>query len=102
LNFFKRPVPGTDTGSAKPSEQGTSPRAKKPPSLPEPLPEPEVIEGNQDSDWALWEDSVAFQDSQMQSDFGTLKASEVRESSKVKPADEPDPFAFEKVRRRTP
>ncbi len=26
---------------------------------------PEVIEGNQESDWALWEDSVAFQDSQI-------------------------------------
>ena len=31
----------------------------------EPIPTGEVVEGNQDSDWAAWEDSVAFQDSQM-------------------------------------
>ena len=30
-------------------------------------PLPEVTEGNEQSDWALWEDSVAALDSQMQS-----------------------------------
>ena len=32
--------------------------------VPEAIPTPEVVEGNGESDWALWEDSVAFQDSQ--------------------------------------
>jgi hypothetical protein len=68
----------------------------------DPIPAPEVVEGNEDSDWALWEDSVAFQDSQMQSGFGELKVPEVRESSVKKPVDEPDPYAFESVRRRGP
>lgn len=38
---------------------------KKPIDPFEPIPTGEVVEGNQDSDWAAWEDSVAFQDSQM-------------------------------------
>jgi hypothetical protein len=92
LNFFKRPVPDTETKTAKPVARGTPPPASKPPGLAEPLPEPEVVEGNLDSDWALWEDSVAFQDSQMQSGFGALKAPEIRESSEKKPDDEQDPF----------
>ena len=32
--------------------------------VPETIPTPDVVEGNGDLDWALWEDSVAFQDSQ--------------------------------------
>ena len=31
----------------------------------EPLPLPQVTEGNEDSDWAMWEDSVLEQDSQI-------------------------------------
>lgn len=26
----------------------------------------EIVEGSEESDWAMWEDSVAFQDSQIQ------------------------------------
>lgn len=100
FNFFKRPAPQTGTHSTKPSARGTPPQAKKLPSLPEPLPEPEVVEGNQESDWALWEDSVAFQDSQIPSGFGALKAPEPRESSEDKPTDGHDPFGA--VRRRAP
>lgn len=102
LNFFKRPAADTDAPAARPAARDNSPREKKPPRLPEPLPVPEVVEGNQDSDWSLWEDSVAFQDSQMQSDFGVLKVPEVRESSKGKQVDGADPFAFDSVRRRAP
>jgi hypothetical protein len=39
--------------------------AAPPPSVTHPLPLADVSEGNLDSDWAMWEDSVAFQDSQM-------------------------------------
>ena len=31
----------------------------------EPIPVGQVLEGNEESDWAEWEASVAFQDSQM-------------------------------------
>ena len=34
-----------------------------------PLPTPVVTEGNDEADWSLWEDSVAFQDSQMPSPY---------------------------------
>ena len=33
-------------------------------TVPEAIPTPQVVEGNGELDWALWEDSVAFQDSQ--------------------------------------
>jgi hypothetical protein len=100
LNFFKRPAPDADTRATKPSGRRTSTQAKKTPRLPDPIPVPEVVEGNEESDWALWEDSVAFQDSQMPSGFGDLKAPEIRESSKDKPVDPHDPFGS--VRRRAP
>ena len=60
------------------------------------LPLPEVTEGNEDSDWALWEDSVAFQDSQMPSGLTTLES--VRESHRPVSDTRVDPFAT--VRRR--
>lgn len=100
MSFFKRTVPGPTIDLTKPSKQGVSPQNPKPPALAEPLPTPEVIEGNEDSDWALWEDSVAFQDSQMQSEFGTLKAPGRPDASEEKPSDAPDPFGA--VRRRSP
>lgn len=38
----------------------------------DPLPVPDVTEGNSEADWSAWEDSVAFQDNQM-SGFGASK-----------------------------
>jgi hypothetical protein len=66
------------------------------PTRPDTTPLPEVIEGNQESDWALWEDSVAFQDSQMPSSFSELEPA----GASDEPAgnEEIDPFAT--VRRR--
>ena len=98
LRFFKRP--GAETPATKPSERRAPTQARKPPRLPDPIPVPDVVEGNEDSDWALWEDSVAFQDSQMPSDFGALKSVVVRDATEDKPDDKHDPF--EKVRRRAP
>ncbi len=64
---------------------------------PAPPPLPEVQEGNEDSDWAMWEDSVSFQDSQMPSTFGDLDSVRTRDEPAKKPKDV-DPFAT--VRRR--
>lgn len=87
---------------AKSSNSSATSRAHNSSESPQtdPAPLPEVVEGNEDSDWALWEDSVAFQDSQMQSGFGELKTPEVRESSRNSSDGEHDPFTFESVRRR--
>jgi hypothetical protein len=72
-NPFKRAAPKVP----KPQARGVSKeqswyqpaqaaRSKVPSSnATHPLPLVEVSEGNLDSDWAMWEDSVSFQDSQM-------------------------------------
>ena len=69
---------------------------RKPPSLDslEPIPVPAATKGNQDSDWALWEDSVAFQDSQFPQDF-TDSSVRVKEPATSRPAQliDFDPFA---------
>lgn len=55
------------------------------------LPAAEMVEGNQEADWAAWEDSVAFQDSQFPAD---LFAVESRSSTPSKPThDIQDAFA---------
>jgi hypothetical protein len=72
FDFLKRwvsparpPAPGTRRSSAGKSQKST--RSKGPSlSAPLPLPVPEVIEGNEETDWALWEDSVSVLDSRAQ------------------------------------
>ncbi len=64
LNFFKRKT--SEPRSA--SRSSLEPSMKRPqvrPLLPESIPVAQVVEGNEDSDWAMWEDSVSFIDSQM-------------------------------------
>src|ERR1035437_7524550 len=66
LNFFKQ----SKAETARPTETAalnkTSSKAQERRLLPRPLPVPEVAEGNADSDWSLWQESVDFQDSTMQ------------------------------------
>lgn len=64
LNFFKRHSMPAESVSKAPSARPKERRSAVPNPL-EPLPSPQVVEGNQDSDWAMWEDSVSFLDSQM-------------------------------------
>ncbi len=102
LNFFKRKPDGkptADQAPARPRPRTATPArsSSKPPST-EPPPLPEVREGNLESDWALWEDSVAFQDSQMPSAFNELEAVRTRDEKPEKKSGEPDPFAA--VRKR--
>lgn len=99
LNFFKRKPdkPAADEAPARPRPRpSTQTRSSRQPSS-EPPPLPEVTEGNLESDWALWEDSVAFQDSQMPSTFSELDAVRTRDEKSGK-SGEPDPFAA--VRKR--
>lgn len=97
MKFFK-PKPVTP---ARPATQGTRPASRPSPAAglpPAPPPLPEVTEGNQDSDWAMWEDSVAFQDSQMPSAFNELEAVRTRDDPPKKKDGTPDPFST--VRKR--
>ena len=55
-------------------------------------------EGNLESDWALWEDSVAFQDSQMPSVFSELES--VKDRTRVQKDERPDPYASVRNRRK--
>jgi hypothetical protein len=65
FGFFKRSTPAKAAPArVEPTKRRAA--AQRPAYDPlEPLPKPEVIEGNEDSDWSLWENSMAFQDSQM-------------------------------------
>lgn len=71
------------------TSQDTRPKLQ-PPSAALPMPIAEVSEGNLDSDWAMWEDSVAFQDSQMPPLDDPL--SSVRTKEKLDAPDQVDPF----------
>jgi hypothetical protein len=98
LNFFKRkPGPQPEAKPARPARP-RPPAAAGRSALPaEPAPLPEVTEGNLETDWAMWEDSVAFQDSQMPSSFNALDSVRTRESEPA-PLDKADPFSA--VRKR--
>lgn len=95
LKFFKRksepPRPPSERPRPKPAARNAAPPSDEAPPL------PEVSEGNLESDWALWEDSVAFQDSQMPSNFSELESMKVR----TDPGQEvkPDPYAAVRSRR---
>lgn len=71
FSFFKRPASKpakvNAKASAKPAPRHDSSQRDSVPELAEEPLLPEVVEGNEHSDWALWEDSVMALDSQMQS-----------------------------------
>jgi hypothetical protein len=93
FSFFKR-------SNAEPSSLGARPRrevmrSSRNPVLEarEPLPLPQVTEGNEDSDWALWEDSVLEQDSQLHSQFHDTVPSELPPELHAELGPNADPFA---------
>ncbi len=66
----------------------------------EPLPLPQVIEGNDDSDWEMWKDSVLEQDSQMHSQNHDTVPSEFLIERDAEPNSDADPFS--KVSKHAP
>lgn len=99
LNFFKRKPDGKAVADQAPARSRPAAPSRSSKAMPaEPAPLPEVREGNLESDWALWEDSVAFQDSQMPSAFNELETVRTRDEKPEKKRGEPDPFAA--VRKR--
>lgn len=58
------PTQPTDLEPAKPIARVPSVNTKERRRFPRPLPLPEVVEGNEDADWSLWEESVSLQKNQ--------------------------------------
>jgi hypothetical protein len=55
------------------------------------LPVPEVTEGNQEADWAAWQDSVSFQESQFPADAALVEPP--KPAKLLVPNEVPDAFA---------
>jgi hypothetical protein len=99
FKFLKRSVPATKQKPAAP-RKATKSRADE---RTEPSPLPEVTEGNEQSDWALWEDSVVALDSQMQGLNSSMQGltSSVRIYGEPEtPSEYQDIDAFAKVTRK--
>lgn len=93
FNFFKRSDKGASSPSMRPRSPSTrTSRARGLDSL-EPLPLPEVQEGNLDSDWAMWEDSVLEQDSHPPSQYADTVPSHLDAVPDVALDTAADPFA---------
>ena len=93
VNFFKRADAAITTLTAKltPAEPFLNAGERR--RFPRPLPVPEVVEGNEDSDWSLWEESVSFQDSQMQPVLPTTKPMPMQAVTRGIESEVIDPFA---------
>ena len=55
LRIFKRAVTIVATSGDAATRVGPSSKTDERRFLPRPIPTPEVVEGNSDADWALWE-----------------------------------------------
>lgn len=94
VNFFKRTDAATATPVATSTPNESFLNAGERRRFARPLPVPEVVEGNEDSDWSLWEESVSFQDSQMQSEWLTTKPMPVQGVTPGIESEVVDPFAM--------
>ena len=74
FGFFKRSSETAGTPALKAASRSSPPKPNDRRGQSGPLPVPEVTEGNDDSDWALWEDSVSFQNSQLPGMASTTKS----------------------------
>ncbi len=93
FSFFKRSDKESGHGAHWPNPQSKYPAKNTGLDIRDPLPLPQVTEGNEDSDWAMWEDSVMEQDSQMQSQFRDTVPSEFPIEQHAETTSSDDPFA---------
>ena len=99
FNPFKRSVPVPAKAVVKPVKRPASPPTTiAAPPLPDEPPLPEVVEGNEHTDWALWEDSVNVLDSQMQ---GLTPSARIYERDKQTPSEYQDLDPFARVNRKS-
>lgn len=93
VNFFRRSDGTTATPPATPTVKESSVNRSERRRFPRPLPVPEVVEGNDNADWDLWEESVSFQDSQLPPATPSLGGLQKQDAIPGKDADMTDPFA---------
>lgn len=103
FKLFKRSVPAAAKAGSKPapkpaSRQAASLEKELAPPLPEESALPEVVEGNEHTDWALWEDSVSVMDSQMQ---GLTPAARIYERDKQTPSQLQDIDPFSRINKNS-
>ncbi|MBC7468750.1 MAG: hypothetical protein H7322_05440 [Ramlibacter sp.] len=99
FNFFKRSVPEpAKKAVATPAVRKPSPAAVQSSPLPESHSVPEVVEGNEQTDWALWEDSMTVLDSQMQ---GLTPSARIYERDKQTPSEFQDLDPFSRINKKS-
>ena len=93
LNFFKNSK--TTPARAAPTSllHKTAATTKERRLVARPLPVPEVIEGSEDADWSLWQESVAFQNSEMRAPWTATEPGQLHEAAPSAQAPAIDPFA---------
>lgn len=64
MKFFKRSDSAGSEPPATPTTKQAPTKTVERRRFPRPLPLPEVVEGNGDTDWAMWEESVLQQKNQ--------------------------------------
>jgi hypothetical protein len=104
FNPFKRSA-RDPSGAESAGKPASHPVARHGPTPPQPvslLPEepalPDVVEGNEPTDWALWEDSVNVLDSQMQ---GLTPSARIYERDKQTPSEYQDLDPFARVNKKS-
>ncbi len=103
FNLFKRSVPAAAKAESKPARKPAQRQASGAgkdlePPLPEESTLPEVVEGNEHTDWALWEDSVNVMDSQMQ---GLTPSARLYEPDKQTPSEFQDVDPFSRINKKS-
>ena len=99
FSFFKRPPPKpVKKAPVKSASRPPGPEATQLPPLPEAPSLPEVVEGNEHTDWALWEDSVTVLDSQMQ---GLTPSARIYERDKQTPSELQDLDPFSRINKKS-
>lgn len=98
FGFFRRSLPRPAKQAASPAPSRPITKAASPPALPESTSLPEVVEGNEHTDWALWEDSMAALDSQMQ---GLTPSARIYERDKQTPSEFQDLDPFSRINKKS-
>lgn len=98
FDFFRRSPKAKAKAAAKAPARKTAPGSTRGPVAADPAPLPQVVEGNEHSDWALWEDSVMQLDSQMQ---GLTPSARIYAPEKEAPSEYQDIDPFAKIGKKS-
>ena len=93
LNFFKNSKATQARPAQTPVLIKTSSTTNERRLVSRPLPAPEVIEGSEESDWSLWQESVAFHDSQLQAPWPATEPGPLHKAVPSMESAAIDPFA---------